>query len=224
MPPMSTTPTSRALSIGCARSGRPAARRAATRGPRGRTSAPAAATPARAAQRDGQRIVDDQAGILGDQRVVGAEADPEQRVERRAADEGRLVARNAVAVAEDEGRAPRADRQPGDASASRSAPRPSGRPAPRSAAGIVERGEEIRGEQLVGPVAVEIDGVDRVGDAGRIGDRPSRSASPSRTTSSRRRQHSRSVLRLGERRAGRTSVTRSRPSAGGPAVAPGGRA
>ena len=41
-------------------------------------------------QRDGQRIVDDEPRVLGDQRVVGTEADPEQGVEGGAADEGRL--------------------------------------------------------------------------------------------------------------------------------------
>jgi hypothetical protein len=62
--------------------------------------------------------VDDEAGVLGEQRVPWTEADSEEHVERRAADEGRLVARHAVAVAEDDRRAARSDREAGSSSAS----------------------------------------------------------------------------------------------------------
>ena len=77
----------------------------------------------------------------------------------------------AVAVAEDEGGAARADRQPGDVGGAKWSLGPAEDPRLGQAAGVVERGEEVRGEQLVGPVAVEIDDVHGVGDGGRIGDR-----------------------------------------------------
>ena len=60
------------------------------------------------------------------------------------------------------------------------------------AAGIVERGEEVRGEQLIGPIAVEVDGVHRIGDGRWIGDRLEPRARRRRGRGhARRRQHSR---------------------------------
>ena len=134
-----------------------------------------------------------------------------------------LVARDAIAVAEDEGGAARADGQPGRRSAARSDRRPSGRPAPRS--GCWHRSSGARkyvARQLIGPVSVEIDGVHRVGDGAdgsATGSR--RSALPvedevveEEAALARRSSGS-------AKRGWRTSVTRSSPvRPGGAAVAP----
>ncbi len=121
------------------------------------------------ADRHGDRVGGDEPAVLDDQAVVASEAHAEQRTEGGAADERCLITRHAVAVAEDEGRAARADRHLGGRRGREAAIGPAEDPPHGRAAGVVERFERERREQLVGPVAVEIDDVHRVGDAGGIG-------------------------------------------------------